>query len=148
MPVAISKFERFFRAAAQLDVDKSDLDRYGEFVNDKVYDLLLLAQGNAKANDRDVILWRDLPLTKGLQENMHEFRRLDEYDELRPVLDELTRRPALDMALGEEADERLPELSGGLSVALARSFRIVDPDVKNPRSEHWDRAFALFSLLL
>ena len=35
----------------------------------------------------------------------------------------------------------LAEVFGGISVALARSFRIVDPRVTNPSSEHWDRAF-------
>ncbi|MDQ1646570.1 MAG: hypothetical protein QOJ50_2754, partial [Cryptosporangiaceae bacterium] len=145
MPVAIAKFERFFRSAAELDVDKSDLDRYDEFVNDKVDDLLIRAGANAKANGRDVIAPQDLPITKGLQESIHQFRKLPEYEELRPVLDGLVRRPVLDMALGEDADERLPDVAGGLSVALARSFRILDPNVKNPATAPWDRAFALFS---
>ena len=44
MPVvAIGRFERFFRAAASLDVDKSDLRRYSDFVDDTIYDLLLIA---------------------------------------------------------------------------------------------------------
>ncbi|MCW2506553.1 MAG: hypothetical protein JWO79_4837 [Actinomycetia bacterium] len=148
MPVAIARFERFFRSAAGLDVDKSDLNRYDEFVNDKVSDLLIRAEANAKANGRDVIAPQDLPITKGLQESIHQFRRLGEYGELRPILDGLVRRPVLDLALGEDADQRLPDVAGGLSVALAQSFRILDPDVKNPATEHWDRAFALFSLLL
>jgi hypothetical protein len=37
---------------------------------------------------------------------------------------------------------------GGLGVALARSFRIVDPEVGNPNTEHWERSFAFFQLLL
>jgi hypothetical protein len=41
--MAISKFERFFRLAASLDVDKSDIKRYADFVNQKIYDLLLMA---------------------------------------------------------------------------------------------------------
>ena len=76
--MAIAKFERFFRLAAGLDVDKSDLKRYSDFVNDKLYDLLLRAQAAAKANGRDVIEPHDLPITKGLQERIHEFRRIDE----------------------------------------------------------------------
>ena len=68
MPVmAISKFERFFRLAASLDVDKSDIKRYADFVNQKIYDLLLMGVATAKANDRDVIQPWDLPMTKGLQ---------------------------------------------------------------------------------
>jgi hypothetical protein len=36
--MALSTFERFFRAAAGLDVDKKDdLKRYSDFVNQKTY---------------------------------------------------------------------------------------------------------------
>jgi hypothetical protein len=50
--MGIAKFERFFRVAAGLDVDKSDLKRYNDFVNGKIYDLLLRRQAAAKANGR------------------------------------------------------------------------------------------------
>jgi hypothetical protein len=36
----VSTFERFFRAAADLDVDKADLRRFDEFVDGKIGDLL------------------------------------------------------------------------------------------------------------
>ena len=45
-----AEFERLFRAAAGLDVDKRDLKRYGDFVNRKVYDLLIRGEATAKAN--------------------------------------------------------------------------------------------------
>jgi hypothetical protein len=146
--MAIPRFERFFRTAASLDVDKSDVKRYGDFIYQKLYDLLIMAQGNAKANLRDVIMPRDLPITKGLQERIHEFRALDEEIELRPILDQLTAWPPLDLALAVETEQRLPEVVGGLSLALARSFKILDPEVRNPDTAHWDQAFALFDLLL
>jgi hypothetical protein len=47
-----------------------------------------------------------------------------------------------------ETEARFPEIAGGLSVALARSFKIIDPNVKNPQSEQWERSFRLFDLLL
>jgi hypothetical protein len=34
------------------------------------------------------------------------------------------------------------------SLALARTFKIIDPDLKNPQSEHWERSFRIFDLLL
>jgi uncharacterized protein DUF1931 len=34
--MSIAKFERFFRVTAGLDVDKSDLKRYSDFVNQKI----------------------------------------------------------------------------------------------------------------
>jgi hypothetical protein len=144
----IPKLERFFRLAASLDIDKDDLARYDEFLNHKVYDLLLRAQAAATANARDIIFPQDLPLTKGLQERIHEFRNLDQQIGLKPVLDQLIKRPMLDLGCNEETDSALSEIAGGLSVALARSFKIIDPDLKNPTKQHWEREFALFDLLL
>ena len=146
--MAIAKFERFFRLAASLDVDKSDLKRYGDFVNDKIYDLLLRAQAAAKANGRDVIEPHDLPITKGLQERIHEFRRIDEQIELQPILDQLAARPPLDLAYSEETESRFPEIAGGISVALAHSFKVIDPDLKNPQTKHWECVLRIFDLLL
>lgn len=148
MLMNVAKFERFFRAAASLDVDKADLKRYSDFVNEKVYDLLLRAQAVAKANDRDVIQPFDLPITKGLQECIHLFRDLDEDIALKPILDYLSVRPALDLAYSEETEAQLPEIVGGVSVAIARTFKILDPNLKNPQTEHWERLFEIFDLLI
>ena len=67
--IGVSKFERLFREAAGLDVDKNDLARLNDFVRQKVYDLLLAAQATAKDNQRDVIQLHDLPLTLGFKEH-------------------------------------------------------------------------------
>jgi hypothetical protein len=146
--MGVAKFERFFRAAASLDVHKDDLKRYGDFVNEQVYDLLLLGNATAKANLRDVIEPYDLPITKGLQESMHEFERIDEEVELEPILEHLAGRPQLDRAYSDETEARLPTIVGGLSVALARTLKLLDPDRRTPRSEDWERAFRIFDLLL
>jgi hypothetical protein len=144
----IARFERLFRAAAGLDADKADLRRHHEFMNRKILDLLLRAEANAKASGRDVMEPQDLPITKGLQERIHEFRALNAQLDLDPILDEHVARPPLDLAYGEALEARLPEIAGGLSVAVAKAFKVLDPHLKNPQSSHWDRAFALFDLLL
>lgn len=59
----------------------------------------------------------------------------------------MVRRPPLDVTFDDETEELLPELFGGLSIALARSFRLVDPTVTNPSPEHWNRVFTLFRLV-
>jgi hypothetical protein len=56
--------------------------------------------------------------------------------------------PQLDLAPSVDIEARFPVIVGGLSLALARAFKLLDPKVKNPRSEHWDRVFRLFDLLL
>jgi hypothetical protein len=147
-PMGVSQFERFFRAAASLDVDKDDLRRYTDFVNRKVRDLLLIGQATAKANARDIIEPWDLPITRGLQESVHEFERMDEEADLRPILEQLIALPPLDFAHSEETEARLPGLAGGLSLALARAFKILEPKLENPQTGHWERAFRVFDLLL
>ncbi|MDX6240648.1 MAG: hypothetical protein QOG10_5468 [Kribbellaceae bacterium] len=149
MPVmAVHKFERFFRVAAALDVDKDDIKRHSDFVSGKLYDLLLIGQATAKANDRDIVQPNDLPITKGLQESIHQFRKLDEEIDLKPILAQLATWPPLDVTISDETESRLPDVVGGLSLALARTFKIIDPEVKNPQTEHWERAFSVFNLLL
>jgi hypothetical protein len=149
MPVmGVHKFERFFRLAAGLDVDKSDVQRFSDLVGEKLYDLLIVAQASAKANSRDVLQPSDLPVTKGLQERIHEFRKLDEDVDLQPILEQLATWPPLDVTMSEEMESRLPAVVGGLSVALARTFRVLDPDLKNPQTTHWDRASELMNILV
>jgi Domain of unknown function (DUF1931) len=149
MPVmGVTKFERFFRAAGEVSVDREDIQRYLDFVNDALYDLLIMGQATAKANLRDVIQPWDLPVTKGLQESTHAFERLDEDIELQPILESLASRPPLDMALDLDTEARLPLLFGGISVALARTFRLIDADTKAVHTVQWDRTFQLFRQLI
>lgn len=51
----VATFERFFRVAAGLDVDKEALKRLDDFVGRKVNDLLLRGEAIAKANGRNII---------------------------------------------------------------------------------------------
>jgi hypothetical protein len=146
--MGVPQFERFFREAASLDVDKTDIDRFDDFVNGKIAHLVIRGEANAKANVRDVIEPWDLPITKGLQENVHRFRQMDADIDLAPILKRLTGWPQLETELSEETRAELPDLAGGLAVGLARSFKIIDPELKNPASEHWERSFELFNLLL
>lgn len=149
MPVmGVAKFEQFFRDVAGLDVDKADLKRIDDFINQRIYDLLLRAQGPAKANVRDIIEPYDLPITLGLRNCIQEFDRYNQEIELKSILDEITARPPLDLAYSVETEAQLPEIAGGLCVALAHAFTILDTKLKNPSSEHWERSFRLFALLL
>jgi hypothetical protein len=147
-PSAVARFQRLFRAAAGVDVDKDDLKRYEDFIDRKIYDLLLIGQAHAKSNARDVIQPSDLPVTKGLQESIHAFRKLDEEIELKPILEQLAKRPPLELTIAEETEEGLPEIVGGLTLALARAFKLIEPERRNPQTEQWERVTAVFDLLL
>jgi hypothetical protein len=142
------RFERFFRAAAGLDVDKTDIKRFQDLLLHKLHDMILLAEATAEANDRDLICPQDLPITKGLQENMHAFRRMDEDIELAPILEQLAVYPPLTRDLSVDAERRLPIVVGGLGVAVARTFVTIDPQLTNPQTNDWERIGRVFDLLL
>jgi hypothetical protein len=117
-------------------------------VRSKTYDLLLRGEATAKANGRDIIQPADLPITKGLQECMHQFKKIDQDVHLKPILDYSTARPPLALAYSSDTNDQLGTIVGGLSVALARTFKVVDPELKNPQTRHWERTFRIFNLLL
>jgi hypothetical protein len=57
-----------------VNVDRNDLKRYREFVNQEIYDLLVIGQGTAKANGRDILEARDRTfkiIDPGLKRPMH-----------------------------------------------------------------------------
>lgn len=144
---SIANCERFFRAAAGLDIDKEDVRRFGDFVERKLHDLILRAQAVAKANERDVIEPFDLPITKGLQEAIHSCRALLQQNQLDALFMSVPL-PQVDFEYSEATVAELPHVAGGVSVALARSFKLVSPELKNPQTSHWEMVFQLFNLLL
>ena len=73
---------------------------------------------------------------------------MDEAAEVRPILEQMVAIPPLELAYSEETEGSLPEIAGGLSLALARAFKILEPKLKNPQTEHWEQAFRVFDLLL
>ena len=150
MPTLIgaSKLDRLFHEVAGLDLDKEDVRRLNEFLKQKVHDLLLAGQATASTNGRDIIQPRDLPITKGLQETLQEFKGLEMEPELEPILKQLAPVPRLDLDLSLETEGKLPEIVGALTLALARTLKILDPELKNPATLEWGKAFAIFNQLL
>lgn len=144
----IPQLERLFRLAAELDVDKSDLQRYTDFVHQKLYDLLVRAEATASANGRDVIQPHDLPITKGLEQRIDEFKRMNAEIGLDPILEYLATKPPLDLTCSDETEAALPRIAGGMSIGLARTFKIIDPDLKNPQTKHWEQVARIFNVLL
>ena len=142
------RFDRFVRTVAGLDVDRQDITPFRDFVHHQLYDVLLIAQVTAESNGRGVVQTHDLPITKGLRENIHAFRKTGEDVELGPVLTELAGYPPLARGLSTQTETRLPVLVGGLSLALARTLVTIDPQVRSPQSKDWERAFAVFDLLV
>jgi hypothetical protein len=148
MPVfGATKFVRFFRTAASLHVDKNDVKRFTDVVERKLYDMLVMAEATAEANGRDLIFPQDLPITKGLQESIRVFRGLEEEIELAPILEQLAGYPPMRRALTDETERRLPMVLGGIGLTVAHTFKTIDPQLKNPQTDDWDRLNRLVDLL-
>ena len=146
-PSGIPVFQRFFRSVASVKIDKNDVRRFHEFIDDEIDRIAIAGRNSATSNGRDVIAAQDLPITVGVQERMREFDDIEEAQEIRELLRQVVRQPPADVTFADETEKLLPELFGGLSIALARSFRVVDPTVTKPSPDHWNRAFTLFRLV-
>jgi hypothetical protein len=125
-------FVRLFRSAASIDIDKNDVRRFLDFVDEQIDDLAIAGRNSAKWNGRDVLSPRDLPITKGVQERMREFDKLEEAERIRELLRQQVRRPPAEVTFAEDTERMLPEVFGGLSVALARTLRVIDPKIDQP----------------
>jgi hypothetical protein len=145
---SVSTWERFFRAAAGLNIDKNDIKRHQDFLDARLRSLVVRAEAVAKANGRDLIELWDLPITAGLQTCMHEFDKLDADLDLTTAVREFTPLPPTDFDYSEQTRDGLVSVAGGVSVALGRALQLLDPEVKNPRTTHWERAEQLFEVLL
>jgi hypothetical protein len=85
----IPDVQRFFRSVGGVDVDKTDVQRFW-------------------------IAPQDLPITRGLQERMRVFGKLDEAEEIRELLLRGTlRRPPDEVTFGEETGDVLTGGFGG-----------------------------------
>ncbi len=146
--IGAKRLKELLRTGAGLNCDKSDVKRLIDLVSDKLYDLLVIGARNASYNGRDVVMEPDLPLTKGLQETIREFRKLEEEIELQPILDYLASRTRLERPLSEDVEQKLPEIAGGLILVIGRLVKIIDPSVVNPDTAMWERVAQAMDLTL
>ncbi|MFF0516822.1 DUF1931 family protein, partial [Streptomyces sp. NPDC004250] len=63
-------------------------------------------------------------------------------------VEQLASHPPLDRTPDEETEAAYSDIVGGLSLALGQTFKILHSDLKNPQTQHWDEARAVFDLLL
>ncbi|MCW2730819.1 MAG: hypothetical protein JWR13_1635 [Mycobacterium sp.] len=67
-PSTIPGFVRLFRSAASIDIDKNDVRRFREFLDEQIDGLAIAGRNAAKRDGRVVISLQHLPITKGVQE--------------------------------------------------------------------------------
>lgn len=146
--IGAKRLEALLRRVAGLNVDKNDIKRLTDLVGRKLNDLLVVGVRNASYNGRDIVMEPDLPITKGLQESLRQFRELEEEIELQPILDHLATYPPLERELSDDVVNMLPDLVGTLILVAARLMKTIEPDVVNPDTEMWERVEQAMDLTL
>jgi hypothetical protein len=146
--VGFTKLEALFRKAASLDIHKEHAKEITDFVGKKVYDLLLAAEFSTSMNGRDVIWESDLPITKGLQEAIIEFRKLEEELPIEDIIEQLTHYPVLKYELSPEVEAKLPEITGTMLVIMAKVMRHLDDEPRAVNEKLIEKSKAILDLTL
>lgn len=145
--VGVHKIEELYKKAAGLRVDRQKVKKISDVVDQKLYDLLVEAEANARYNNRDVIWLSDVPLTKAMRESMKKFNELEEALELQPILDHLAKLPPLKYELEIDLEKKLPEIAGTLIYILAMITKEFSKD-KNVSSEDMEKAERILNLMI
>ncbi len=148
MVMGIKQFQRLFREAARLNIDKNDVKRLSDFVGKRLRNLLILGQVAANINGRDIIDYQDIPITGGLQQAIRDFKEFDEELSLKPILEQQATLPPLKLSISDMVEKKIPDIVGGITVSLARVFKAVNPDLKNPGSREWEQVEEIYRILL
>jgi len=146
--VGFTKLEALFRKAASLDIHKGHAKDITDIVEKKLHDLLLAAERNANINGRDVIWESDLPITKGLQESIIEFRKLDEELNVDDILQFLSSIPPLKYPLVADLENKILEITGALLLVIARVMKQIDTESRAVNHELIEKSSKILDLTL
>jgi hypothetical protein len=145
--IGFHRLEELFRKGAGLDIKKGHAKDITDVVEKKLYDLLLMGQVTAKYNARDIIWKYDLPITKGLEQTIDEFKKLEQDIELKDILDTLATYPAT-YELEIELERSLVEIVGGLLLVLAKTMKALNEDSRAVSHELIEKASKVMDLTL
>ena len=146
--IGFTKLETLMRKAASLDIKKSHAQAITDIAEAKLLDMLIAAERDASQNGRDVIMPGDLPVTKGLQETMIAFKKLEETIEVRDVLDYLATVPPLRYPLSSDTETMLPEIYGSLLVVFGRIAKLIDANDRALDSKTIEKTKEIMDLTL
>jgi len=146
--VGFTKLEALFRKAASLDIHKGHAKDITDIVEKKLHDLLLAGERNANMNGRDVIWESDLPITKGLQETIISFKKLEEELPIEDILNYLSTVPPLKYPLSADLEAKLPEITGALLVVLAKVMKEIDSESRQVNHELIETSSKILDLTL
>lgn len=146
--MGLKKMTLFIRRISGINMSRNDIDRLSDLVGKKLNDLLIVGVRNAGYNNRDIVMEPDLPLTKALMVSIHEFRLLKEEIKIAPILKHLALYPSLERDMSEDVMQLLPDLAGTFMLIVSRLMKAIDPEIKKPDPEIWERVDLVLDLLL
>ena len=142
------KIEQLFKKAAGMQLAKNKVAEVEEKVDQKLHEMLVVTEANAGYNNRDIIWYSDMPLTKAMRESMQKFVELEEALALQPILDRLAVHPPLKREMEAELEKKLPEIVGTLIYVLANITKAFSPKDNAVSEEELHRAFQVLDLTI
>jgi len=146
--LGFKKLEELFRTFGSLDIKKGHAKALTDIIEQKLVDLMIAGERNAKMHNMDVITEENLPITKGLQEAMIEFRALEDEVDAQDVLNYLATVTPLKYPLSVELEAKLPELTGTILLVLARLMRAINQGKREVSHELIAESKEVLDLLL
>jgi len=150
--VGLPRLQALYRRFVGLDLDKGRASEVLEVAEKKLGDLFEVAAERARAEGREVVEWRDLPITKGLAATMERYERereklQDPRLDLGPILEFLSR-PLGGLEVSEEVREKLPSLAATMLLLVGYVVKLVDPGARKPSKQDIERAARILDLTL
>ncbi len=142
MIIPYPQLQKILRETCDLGLYKVEAEKMMEIVEKKLADLFEVAYDKAKAEGRNVIMLRDLPLTKGFLNSMDLFRMVIKREnvEIEPIKKFVLKKIPTDMPLQDELVDELPIITGTLFVLIGRVIKALHPDVERVYDDHIDEA--------
>jgi len=142
MIIPYPQLKKILEETCELDVYKVEAEKMMDIVEKKLADLFEVAYEKAKAERREEIMFRDLPLTKGFLASMELFRKAIERQnvDVEPIKKFVLRSIPVEVPLQDELVDELPIITGTLFVLIGRVIKALHPDVERVREEHIEEA--------
>jgi histone H3/H4 len=142
MIIPYPQLKKILEETCELDVYKVEAERMMDIVEKKLADLFEVAYEKAKAERREEIMLRDLPLTKGFLASMELFRKAIERQnvDVEPIKKFVLRSIPVEVPLQDELVDELPIITGTLFVLIGRVIKALHPDVERVKDEHIEEA--------
>ncbi len=130
MIVPYPQLKKILEETCELDVYKVEAERMMDIVEKKLSDIFEVAYEKARAEGREEIKLRDLPLTKGFLNSMELFRKAIERQniDVEPIKKFVLKELTVDAPLQDELVDELPVITGTLFVLIGRVIKTLHPD--------------------